>query len=169
MSERKVVEMRKVFLEELPRWSKGGEAKENTINWKESIGYMVKGICEGVEFEVTIVDYQPKEQFLYLKYEDQPIFKISTGNFKKCKVGNLLGKYTNNFKINIGTIFKDSKRDITIINRENRVDKNNKNLKYYQYTCNKCSWTEGWITEYSLLRGCGCSCCGTNPKQLLKE
>lgn len=68
-----------------------------------------------------------------------------------------------NFKIEIGQIFKDNKRNLVIAYREIRqkITKEGwkQNQKWYKYTCNKCGWTEGWIDEYRLLKGQGCSCC----------
>ena len=72
------------------------------------------------------------------------------------------------FKIEIGTRFKDDKRDLTITDREYRKDKNNKQWKWYKYTCNKCGWTEGWITEYNILKGVMCSCCCQTPRVVVK-
>jgi hypothetical protein len=67
---------------------------------------------------------------------------------------------TKDFKIEIGTTFKDDKRDITIINREYRECKSNgQSLKYYKYKCNKCNSEDKWITESHLLHGIGCSSC----------
>lgn len=75
---------------------------------------------------------------------------------------------TRDFKIDIGQMFKDDKRDIIITDREYRrkelkPDKKGRTYyqdeKWYKYTCNVCGWTEGWIKEGSLLEGNGCSCC----------
>lgn len=68
---------------------------------------------------------------------------------------------TKNFKINIGETFKDDKRNITIIDRKYKYynNKTNRKFKFYQYKCNECGWDEGWIDEYNLLKGIGCSCC----------
>ena len=63
------------------------------------------------------------------------------------------------FKVEIGIIFKDKKRDITITDREIRKDKHGWNLKWYKYHCNICTYEEGWIEEYDLIHGQGCSCC----------
>ena len=63
------------------------------------------------------------------------------------------------FKVEIGKIFKDEKRDLIIIDKERRKDKKGYDRKGYRYKCNKCGWDEGWISEVHLLRGRGCSCC----------
>lgn len=55
--------------------------------------------------------------------------------------------------------FKDAKRDLIILDRELKKDKNGYDRKWYKYKCNKCGWGEGWIQENNLLVGKGCSCC----------
>lgn len=53
--------MRKVFLENLPRWEKGeGKGKIGTINWSKSIGSKVRFVYEDIEGEVEIVGYDGK-------------------------------------------------------------------------------------------------------------
>ena len=130
--------MRKVFLDELPK-SKSGRS----INWKESVGYTVNFIYDEIEGYLEIVDY--KNNYLTIKYIDK-IKPIFIGHFKKCKLGNILGKKTNDFKVEMGTTFKDSKRDLTIIDREyrevkieNKKCKNGYTIekqKWYKYHCN---------------------------------
>ncbi len=166
--------IRKVFLENLPR-SKSGK----TTNWLKSIGYKVRFIYDDIEGIIKIVDY--KDGFLYIKYEDKEPFKISISNFKNCALGKLLGKVTNELKIEIGTTFKDENRDITIIDREYRIRYYNNGYttkeKWYKYKCNKCGFECGehykdgkykeelWISEYNLLNGGnGCACCRLNPQ-----
>ncbi len=156
---------RKVFLEDLPKIKRG---QKQIINWRESVGYRVKGIYESLQFEVEIIDYEPKTQYLYIKYLNKDIFRVHTGNFQECKLGKLLGKITKEFKIQIETHFKDNKRDIIIIDKEYRLCKsNNQNTKYYKYRCNKCGY-EGWMLEGDLLKRKGCPCC-CNPPQVVVE
>ena len=68
-------------------------------------------------------------------------------------------KKTKDFKVEIGTIFKDKKRDITIIDKDREEDKNGRMWKIYKYRCNRCGWENGWIRENNLLEGKGCRCC----------
>ena len=82
--------MKKVFLENLPRWDKNKKGNEGTINWRLSIGYCVKFQYNDIEGEVEIVDY--KDGYLYIKYQDNDIFKINGGHFFNCKLGSLLSK-----------------------------------------------------------------------------
>ena len=155
--------IRKVFLDDLPRCRFGKTKVNGEINWSVSIGYIVKFIYDDLEGWLEIVSYDSR--FLYIKYLDKPIFKILTASFRKCKLGELLNKNSNNFKIEMGVKIKDDNRDILITNREYRTvyNKNGtfrQNQKWYKYTCNVCGWTEGWIIEGALLsQKQGCSCC----------
>ena len=144
--------MRKVFLEDLPH-------NKSQIDWEKGIGYKVKFIYDDIKGEVKIYDY--KNKYLYVKYLNKDIFKIYIGNFMRCCFGKLLSKYTGEFKIKIGTSFKDDKRDIIIVNKEYRFNEggHGQDIKYYKYKCNKCGYDEGWIMESNLSKGIGCSCC----------
>lgn len=72
-------------------------------------------------------------------------------------------KHTRNFRYEIGQIFKDDKRDYTIINRERRMIKGI-SYKFYEYHCNKCNG-ESWLRESHLKQGNGCGiCCKTSRK-----
>lgn len=151
---------KKVFLDDLPRY------RGKNINWKESANQhqIVKFIYYGVEGEVEIVSY--KDSYLYIKYLDKPLFKIKRNHFVYCKIGKLLGKYSGDFKVKIGQIFKDDKRDLTITDREYRKDKTGKSRKWYKYACNKCG-NEDWIVEGNLTnQDAGCNVC-TNTKTVL--
>lgn len=156
--------MRKVYLDDLPRYTYRGR---EVIDYLKSIGYKVKGIYNEIDFEVEIVDY--KDRYLYIEYLDKPIFKIFTGHFIKCQLGKLLDKKTSDFKAEIGQVFEDDKRNITIVQREirTRYKKNGDkcNEKWYKYHCN-IDDNEDWIVESNLLKGNGCNVC-TGKKALL--
>lgn len=67
-----------------------------------------------------------------------------------------------NWRLNIGDIINDGRRNLIITDREIRFMSNwNKpcNEKWVKYTCNNCGWTEGWSPEKALLQGKGCRCC----------
>jgi DNA-binding MarR family transcriptional regulator len=152
--------LKHVLTDNLPRWENG--KNKGKINWKLSIGYTVKFVYKNIEGELIIVNYDNK--YLHIKYLDRPIYKITAGHFINCKLGKLIGKYTNEFKIEIGTKFKDEKRDMIVTDKQikiiTRKDGNNEKQKWYKYRCNKCGWTEGLILEGALLTSKqGCSCC----------
>ena len=105
------MEENKIFLEHLPKWRFGRGQPNGVIDWGSSIGYKVKGIYKELEFEIQIIDY--KNNYLYLKYLDKPIFKMAVASFKNCNLGKILGIITDDFKVKVGTIFKDDKRLIS--------------------------------------------------------
>lgn len=149
--------MRKVFLDDLPR--KGG--KLGKIDWENSAGFKVSFSYDNIEGEVEIIKYEKKSERLFITYNGKE-FDINSTGFKNCRIGRILGKRTKEFKIKIGQVFKDDKRDLVITDREYRDRVDNKgNNKYYKYTCNVCGWTEGWMVEGNLTgkRKHGCSCC----------
>ena len=159
--------MRKVFLDDLPRG--GCFINNNSINWKQSIGYNIKFIYDDIKGEIKIINYEDK--CLYIKYLNNPIFTIKTDVFKVCKLGKLLNKYTDDFKLKIGQLIKGDKINLTITDKEHKKGTNNRNRKKYKYKCNICGFDCGehyrnqqfneeiWVEESSLLRGGGCACC----------
>lgn len=146
--------MRKVFLDDLPRWRFGKFKLNGEIDWKKSLNSIIPFIYDDVEGTLKIINYDGKH--LYIKYNNEEIFKIQTDNLKKCRLGIILKKITNEFKFNIGDKINDenSTRDLIITNTFRE-----KGYKYYKYKCNVCGWDNGKIDEYNLLKGIGCSCC----------
>jgi len=162
---------RKVFIEELPRFTEG--RYKSKINWLGCMGCKIYFIYDNIEGYIEIIGYDIENSKLTIKYLEN-ITKITTTNFAKCQLGQVLGKITRDFKVKIGTRFQDDKRDITIIDRKVDKDKYETEWKYYKYRCNKCSfdcrehWSikdkeykeELWIEENMLLsRKQGCSSC----------
>ena len=145
--------MRKMFIENLPR-RQGRNGKE--IDWKNTIGYKVKFVYDDVEGEVEIIDYEK----LHVKFSyNNETYDILTDNFRRCNLGKVLGKMTNDFRIKLYSRIKDTKRDMLIVDKKYKKDYKGQNKKYYKYKCNNCGWDEGWIEEFNLLHGKGCSCC----------
>jgi hypothetical protein len=103
----------------LPRWEKGKKVKEGSINWTASIGYKVTGIYKNIDFEAEIINYNIKKRIItfILKNEE---YTMNITNFQACKFGKILNVYTNEFKIKIGTRFKDEKKDLTITDRKKK-------------------------------------------------
>ena len=143
--------MRKVFLDDLPK-------RGSFIDWKNSVGIKeIKFIYDDIKGELEIIDY--KNKYLYIKYQNKEFFEITTDGFKNGHIGKLVGKITNEFKIDIGMEFINDKQNFIIIGKEYRKDNNNYNWKWYKYRCNNCNWDNGWVEESALLNGQGCSCC----------
>jgi hypothetical protein len=152
-----------VFLDDLPRkYGFGINKNKLYFDWINSIGKQVSFIYQNISGKLDIDNYDGK--YLYIKYLDKEIYKITTNSFINGQIGGILGLITNKYKIDLGTIFKDNKRDITIIDRKIQ-HKNNINYKYYNYKCNICKCEELWIEESNLLKGVGCGCCSS--KQII--
>ena len=141
------------ILTELPRRGK-------LIDCKAMVGMELELFYKGEIYTgVKVLEYikGSKARFV-IEYNGQT-YNIRCGSFIRGQFGGVLRLVTKDFKVNIGDVLKDDKRDIVITDREYKKDKSGTNKKWYKYTCNKCGWTEGWIEESSLLKGQGCSCC----------
>lgn len=159
MMSRTQIIKKNIFLDDLPKEKYGNILR---IIWGKSVGYKVYFIYDDIDGYIQILSYKKKEQLLHVKYKDKE-YDIATTNFSKCNIGSILGKITSDFKIEIGTHFKDDKKDIVIIDREHRIKTHGVSIvndKWYKYHCNICGWSEGWIVESALLNlKQGCSCC----------
>lgn len=146
--------MRKIDWDILPK--KQYKSGKLTTDWLASIGYELNFTYDDIVGKIKIIDYKCKESVLCIEYNSER-FNIKTNNFTRCKLGAITKKVTSDFKITIGQVFQDEERHMVIIDR--KYTKQNRNEKWYKYKCNKCGWDEGWIREYHLERGVGCSCC----------
>lgn len=89
----------KVYWEVLPRY----KGYTDRISWKESYGFKVKFTYEGVFGELEII--KTEGQFVFIKYLDYPIHKISQNDFKNCHLEYfLLNKMKNRCNSHIGEI-----------------------------------------------------------------
>lgn len=149
--------IRKIFLEDLYIHDHG--KNKGSVDWGRCIGRWVRFVYSDIEGKVQIISYDSKKQKIRIEYNGK-IYGIYTSNFIKCCLGKIVGRITGEFKIEIGKMIIDDKRNLIITDREYRK-RNNKmeKQKWYKYTCNKCGWTEGWIVEGSLMGSQGCSCC----------
>ena len=149
---RKVKTIKKVFLEDLPR---GGANRGDRINWLKSVGCLVKFIYDNIIGYVEIASYE--RDYINIKYLNEEPFRINIDNFKDCRLGKLLKRKTDEFKIQLGEILNDKKRNMIITGREHVIEKN-RNWKVYNYKCNTCGY-DGTMEESNLLQGKNCSCC----------
>ena len=141
----------------LPKHSSGKNIGK--IDWVKSIGMETSFEYKDIKGYIKIVDYIQSKHRLIIEYNNNQI-DLYTGNFIQCQFGKLLKQITLDFKCDIGDIFKDDNRDITITSREYRKTKNGSNRKWYKYTCNKCNYSDGWVEESDLLnQKSGCLCC----------
>ena len=119
---------------------------------------------------MEIIEYiQGRHPKLKIKYNNKEKI-VNIKHFKDCRIASILDKTTRrkrtDFKLLIGETMIDEKRNLIIIDRDYKKDKQNRENKCYKYKCIKCG-VELWTTEKSLLKGCGCACCCTPPKVLV--
>lgn len=163
---------KQIFLENLPTTKCGGNEKGKiNIDWRNSVGYSIYFIYGDIDGYITIDSYNSKNKLLNVFYNGQ-YFNIHVSNLKKCKIGKIIKVITNDFKVEIGQVFKDSDRNLTIIDRKynKRQDKRRNScydIKYYKYKCNKCK-NEDWISEYDLLKRIGCNTCCISPQKVVR-
>lgn len=141
--------------------------KGKRVDWQRSIGKTFKVIYEWKEYELVVVSYCKKTKYVTVSLDGEVRPPIFSSNLKRCAIGKIVKKITNEFKINIGDVINDNNRNIKIIDRfyidETRGVSKVK-AKRYKYVCNNCGYT-GKIDESSILRGTGCSCCIKSPKK----
>lgn len=149
--------MKYKIITELPRTKKG-------IDWEKSNGYIIDYMYEDNIYTFKIGKYDKKTKIIAIEY-DNKIYTISITNFTRGHIGRITNKITRDFKIEIGQVFNDEKRNLTIIDRKYEKGKNGTNYKKYKYICNKCG-NEHWAEESHLLKGMGCNACGINCKKV---
>lgn len=128
----------------------------------------MKFTYDNIEGEIKIIQYNREDKKIYVEYNNN-LYKVGYFLFKRNELGILFNKRTKEFKIKIGQVFKDNKRDITIIEREYRKDKNRWNIKWYKYKykCNKCG-NEDWMVESCYLnQNQGCNTCCSSPNKIV--
>lgn len=155
-----------VNLNEIPKIKNG--SNKGKFDWNLSINKYVYFYNESITIKIKIIEYDQKKKKLKIEYENN-IHDIYISSLLDCRLGRIVGITPLDFNIEVGTIFKDDKRDLIITDREYRIryKKNGDkcNDKWYKYTCKVCDWTEGWTTESHLLNESnkrGCSCCHGN-------
>lgn len=146
---------RYVDLSNLPRRREG-------IDWQKSVGKDVYFEYKDMSGHIKILSYNKENGKIKIQYKNNTL-DTSYSAFSKGCLGRLLGVISKDFRVDIGSVFKDDKRDLVIIDREYRKNKRGQSKKWYKYTCNNCGWTEGWIDQNNLLaKEYGCSCCSNN-------
>lgn len=163
--------MKKVFLDDLPKWGKGNIAKEGTINWEQSIGHIINFIYNNIEGNIKIVDCfrdeKLKRKVIMIKYLDNEPFKISCGNFVSCILGGALGIKTTKYKYKIGDIIEGKFSKIKITKQIQIKDSQGKERKGYEYKCLTCGNIDT-ISEGNLKHNRGCNVCCVPSTKILK-
>lgn len=123
----------KVYWENLPKCTNS----INKVNWQKSCGLKVKFTYEEIEGELEIIKIDG--QFIFIKYLDYNIHKISKNDFKNCNLEHfLLNKTTNRCNSHIGEVRINAYGSkITIIyyknNRDITVEFDNGYIKQCRY------------------------------------
>lgn len=143
--------IKEIYLNNLPHHGK-------TINWKESMGFIVQFNYDGIIGSMKIIKYQKEKHRLTIEYNDK-LYEIFTGHFCDCKFGNILHhrikkKYTK-YKYQIGDIINTKNGQIKILQQ---IRMNHDHCKGYVYQCLKDGYI-GNIDEYGLIDGVGCPVC----------
>lgn len=95
-------------------------------------------------------------------------------NYKELELGkHSCGNCRNDFRLNIGTVYKTDKVDMTITDRfldTVTTKSGTRAWRKYKYTCNKCGYTDGVVEELKLINyNRGCPCCCHNPQVVVPE
>ena len=150
-----------------------GNLIKNTkgIDWKNNIGNTFSVIYEYEKYTFTVVGYDFNKGYVTLEYNGEIRPPISISNLKKCAIGKLVKKITNEFKIEVGQTIKDEKRDFIILDRKSELKERNVggdyNCKTYTVKCLKCN--QIFTMEESKLlykRKTGCPYCCTPIKRI---
>ncbi len=144
--------MRKVFLEDLPKWETG--RNKGKIDWRESVGKEVGFIYEGLEGKFKIKDYNEGIVTIYLNNTEH---SIRTHALINAKLGGALGIKTRKFKYNVGEEIEVKSGRIKII-KQHKVKKHLYYEKAYIYKCLNCDH-ENSTWEASIVKKVGCPVC----------
>jgi very-short-patch-repair endonuclease len=145
--------VRKVFIEDLPKY-RGG------ISWKESIGKEILFIYDDVKGKIRIIDYE--SNYVTILYNSIK-FTLIASDLKKCHLGIVLGKIHKNYKYNIG----DNVGKIKIIEQIRMKNGSKTTQKGYKYLCSICGNIDS-IAESKLISGIRCNvCCEPSQKVLI--
>lgn len=152
--------MKKMFLEDLPRWENG--TNKGKIDWNSSIGYEVKFVYDNIEGVLPILDiikYNNKN-YLITEYKNHKNYKIYTDSFAKCILSKLLDvcEYNFEYKYKIGDIIDSVKSGKLKILNQIKIYNDNISSRGYEYECLICG-SKDKISEKSLIDKKGCIVC----------
>lgn len=148
--------MRKVFLDDLPRWKSGRCI--GMINWKETKGCNVNFEYDGLVGMLKIIDFNVNNRKLAISYNNI-ISHINIQPFVRGDIRSVLNIPNENskYKYKLNTIIKCNYSNIKIIDKI-RIPNGKSTRKGYEYICLDCGY-KSHITESNLLKGHGCSVC----------
>lgn len=143
---KEVVNVRKVFVEDLPH-------KGKLINWVESKGHKVKFIYDDLEGELEIIQNNTITKQCEVSYNGIKS-KIQTSSIPLGKIGFVIGKTTRAYRYKIGDKVATVTGEVIIIDHI-RLKQNERG---YKYKCSKDGYV-GVIKESHLEDGVGCPVC----------
>ena len=147
--------MKKVFLDDLPRWESG--TNKGKINWNDSIGYRVKFIYDDTKSDLLITNYNNRNRKLEVVCNSK-INYIQPSNLSDCKISKIIGiRDYKDYRYKIGDIIIVNNDSLEIINTY-RKGKGKNTFKTYQYKCLTCNYI-GNKTETQLKNLSGCPVC----------
>lgn len=131
------------------------------MNWKESVGCVVKFTYDGIEGEISILEYNNSGPKLTLKYLDNTTVMYAN-HFMNCHIGTLIDMKSLKHCKRVGQIVKNLNNGELKILKLIRLGSESK--KGYEYICLKCS-NKDVIRESDMRKGRGCNVC-VNKKTL---
>lgn len=145
--------MKKVFIENLPKWSFGPH--KDRVNWKESVGGIVKFIYDQIQGEIKIVDYK-QDNIIVIQFNEE-YFSIKTDQFSRAKIGKIIGLRTGKYIYKIGDCINEK---LIILQTLKYQLGNGLVVNRYEYKCLDCGNVDT-ILESNLQKNKGCNvCCG---------
>ena len=132
--------------------------KNNRIDWKNSIGKEIYFEYNDHKGYITVLGKDNEKDGRYVKIlYNNKVFSKQITDIKRVNLGILVGSFNGDYHFEIGDTIKDDKKDITILDREYRNDKNGKRRKWYK--CNNCGWDNNWREEKHVEDKNICPCC----------
>ncbi len=147
--------MKKVYLDNLPRWKRGGN--KGKINWSASINNEISFEYDGIKGNVKIIDYDKKKQIVKVKYGNR-LQNMKTSHLQKNAIGNLLGLINHQYLYNKGDVVSVTTGEIEILDQITMEYNQNYNVRGYKYKC-LIDGYEGEVSEPKLKDKNGCPVC----------
>lgn len=140
--------MRIVFLDCLPKTKKG-------IDWKNSVGYKVKFIYDGIEGDLEIIEFDSSNHHVILLYQNNR-HEIRSASLLHCQIAHIVGTINSGWVFEIGEVINTNKRNLKILEQTKvPVGRNNWMLKGYKYKCLDCGDIRIKTEDEVKKNGCG--------------